>query len=182
MLKITLSLCYIPESSSDYKNSKNADMVLRILKRLNFDVICVYPCTDPGHQGIINKLKKFKKENDRFSVFKNLPHSDFISLLKHSLFFIGNSSSGIIESSYLKIPSIDIGERQNKRLKPKNVIKADFNKKSINTAINLALSNKYKNKNIYRKKFYGNGLSYKKAFKIISSRIGKTSTLKIFND
>lgn len=171
-----------PESSSDYKNSKNADTVLRILKKLNFDVICVYPCTDPGYQGIINKLKKFKKENDRFSVFKNLPHSDFISLLKHSLFFIGNSSSGIIESSYLQIPSIDIGERQNKRLKSQNVIKADFNKKSINTAINLALSNKYKNKNIYRKKFYGNGLSYKKAFKIISSRIGKTSTLKIFND
>ncbi|MDC3157351.1 UDP-N-acetylglucosamine 2-epimerase, partial [Candidatus Pelagibacter bacterium] len=149
-----------PENSSDYKNSKNAEMVLRILKSLNFNVICVYPCTDPGYQGIINKLNKYKIENNKFSVFKILPHSDFISLLKHSLFFIGNSSSGIIESSYLRIPSIDIGSRQNKRLKSKNVIKADFNKKSINTAINLALSSKYKNKNIYRKKFYGNGLSY----------------------
>ena len=171
-----------PESSSDYKNSKNAEIVLRILKNLNLNVICVYPCTDPGYQGIINKLNKYKKENSKFSVFKILPHSDFIILLKHSLFFIGNSSSGIIESSYLRIPSIDIGSRQNKRLKSRNVIKAEFNKKSINTAINLALSSKYKNKNIYRKKFYGNVLSYKKAFRIISSRIGKISTSKIFKD
>jgi len=171
-----------PESFSDLKNSYNADKVLSALKSLNINVICIYPCTDPGYQGIINKLNKYKKESDKFSVFKILPHSDFICLLKHSLFFIGNSSLGIIESSYLKIPSIDVGKRQNKRLKSRNVIKANFNKKSINSAINLALSSKYKNTNIYKKKFYGNGLSYKKAFKIISSRIGKTSTLKLFND
>ena len=120
-----------PESSSDYKNSKNAEIVLRILKNLNLNVICVYPCTDPGYQGIINKLNKYKKKIVSFLFFKILPHSDFIILLKHSLFFIGNSSSGIIESSYLRIPSIDIGSRQNKRLKSRNVIKAEFNKKVL---------------------------------------------------
>ena len=85
-----------PESSSDYKNSKNAEIVLKILKNLNLNVICVYPCTDPGYQGIINKLNKYKKKIVSFC-FKILPHSDFIILLKHSLFFIGNSSSGIMK-------------------------------------------------------------------------------------
>jgi UDP-N-acetylglucosamine 2-epimerase (hydrolysing) len=171
-----------PESFSDLKNYYNAEKILSALKKLNIDIICIYPCTDPGYQGIINKLNEYKKNSKKFSVFKILPHSDFICLLKHSLFFIGNSSSGIIESAYLKIPSIDIGIRQNNRLKSKNVIKADFNKKSINLAINLALSDKYKKKNNYKEKFYGNGLSYKKAFKIITSQIGKISTSKHFND
>lgn len=170
-----------PESFQNFKNSENAEKILSSLNNFSFNVVCVYPCTDPGFQGIIDKLNEYRLNNKKFFVFKNLPYEDFICLLKYSLFFIGNSSSGIIESTYLKIPSINVGIRQNNRLKSKNVINTDFNKKNINLAINFALSNKYKKKH-YKKKYYGNGLSYKKAFKIIISRIGKISTIKYFND
>ena len=170
-----------PESFQNFKNSENAEKILSSLNNFSFNVVCVYPCTDPGFQGIIDKLNEYRLNNKKFFVFKNLPYEDFICLLKYSLFFIGNSSSGIIESTYLKIPSINVGIRQNNRLKSKNVINTDFNEKNINLAINFALTNKYKKKH-YKKKYYGNGLSYKKAFKIIVSRIGKISTIKYFND
>ena len=118
-----------PESFSNFKNAQNMEKVLKELTIKNLNLICVYPCTDPGYQGIIDKLHNYKKKYKKLSIYKNLPHQDFICMLKYSLFFIGNSSSGIIESTYLNIPSIDVGKRQKNRLKSKNVIKADFNNK-----------------------------------------------------
>ena len=41
---------------------------------------------------------------------------------------IGNSSSGIIETPYLKIPSINIGKRQEGRDLSKSVFKCDLKK------------------------------------------------------
>tara|TARA_B100001057_G_C22871317_1_gene959015 strand:+ start:7028 stop:8185 length:1158 start_codon:yes stop_codon:yes gene_type:complete len=171
-----------PESFSNFKNAQNMEKVLKELTIKNLNLICVYPCTDPGYQGIIDKLHNYKKKYKKLSIYKNLPHQDFICMLKYSLFFIGNSSSGIIESTYLNIPSIDVGKRQKNRLKSKNVIKADFNNKSIRSAINYALLNKFKNKEIYKKKYYGNGKSYKKAYKIIFSKIDQLKTYKNFHD
>ena len=43
----------------------------------------------------------------------------FLSLLKNAKFIIGNSSSAIYEAPMLNTPAINIGNRQNKRLKTK---------------------------------------------------------------
>lgn len=171
-----------PEGSSDKENFKNTQKLFSVLKKKEFKIICIYPCTDPGYEGIIKAINKYKKRNKKLLVYRNLPYEDFICLLKNSLFFIGNSSSGIIESTYLEIPSINIGLRQNNRLKSHNVISSSFNKKDLISAIKNALSPKYQKKSIYKKKYYGNGKSYKKAFKIIISKLNKISTVKKFYD
>ena len=49
----------------------------------------------------------------------------------HSDVLVGNSSTGILESHYCKIPSINIGSRQLNRYQTKNVFNINFNKEKI---------------------------------------------------
>ena len=71
----------------------------------------IYPSTDPGWQNIVRSIKNYSQDKN-FLIFKNLDTNIFISLLKYSKILVGNSSCGIIESSYFSIPTINIGRRQ----------------------------------------------------------------------
>ena len=70
---------------------------------------------------------------------------------------VGNSSSGIVEAASFKLPVVNIGIRQDGKVKPKNVINTNFEEKKILKAIKKASSQKFKDsiknlKNPYEKK------------------------------
>ena len=80
--------------------------------------------------------------------------------MKNSIAIIGNSSSGIIEAPSFKLPTVNIGRRQNKRFRAKNVIDVkDFNKGKILKAIKLANSENFKKSLSKVINPYGNGRS-----------------------
>ncbi len=54
----------------------------------------------------------------------------------------GNSSSGIKETPIFGCPTVNIGSRQQGRLRAKNVIDVDYNSNSIFKALKKALFNK----------------------------------------
>ena len=94
---------------------------------------------------------------------------------------IGNSSSGIIESSYLNVNTINLGNRQNGRLCNNNVFHSDFSVKNIQKLINKLIN---KNKAIsLQKKLYGDGNAYRKAYQIIDGLLKrkKLQACKEFN-
>ena len=109
---------------------------------MGIQVHCIYPCTDIGYEEIIDQLEKISKINKLFNVYKNLNYSLFINLVKNSKFLIGNSSSGIIESSYLNVPVINLGDRQKNRISCSNVINCKINNRQIDNAIKYILSGK----------------------------------------
>ena len=75
---------------------------------------------------------------------------DFLKLLINSHCLIGNSSVGIRECSYLGIPVVNVGKRQQGRLRGRNVIDVNYNKKEIITAVETQLEKgKYPPENIY---------------------------------
>jgi len=57
---------------------------------------------------------------------------------------IGNSSSGIIDAPYFKIPSINVGSRQDGRLRHLSVIDTAGDVNSILEAIKIATSNEFR--------------------------------------
>ena len=171
-----------PENVSDKINFEYAINSLKSLESLPNKKICVYPCNDLGFQQIIKALKTF--QNRSFSIYKNIPYEDFIGLLKNSQFLIGNSSSGIIESSYLEIPVINLGKRQNSRLKSSNIINSNFNLNNIKKSINKALDKKFISKYVVNcKKLYGDGLAFKRVYKVLKkSKLRKINLEKKFNE
>ena len=86
----------------------------------------IFIFTAPSHDGngksLVIKMKNFCKKNVNCFFNYNFGSEKYFYFLKKSNFVIGNSSSGIIESSLLKKYSINILPRQ----KGKNMIKMFF--------------------------------------------------------
>jgi len=131
--------------------------------RFKNKIYIVYPNYDPGYKAIITFLKKIKDK--RIIIFKNLERQKFLSLVTHSLALIGNSSSGILESPSLKVPVVNVGDRQNYRELNKNILNANYNVNDIYKKIKLALNFKNKLKKI--RNIHGDGKSSLKIYKII---------------
>jgi UDP-N-acetylglucosamine 2-epimerase (hydrolysing) len=93
------------------------EQLINAMERSERNYIIIYPNNDNGSDIIKTRLNRLAG-NPRFQMFCSLPFEDFIVLLKHSDFIIGNSSAGIREACVYAIPAIDIGTRQNKRYNP----------------------------------------------------------------
>ena len=63
----------------------------------------------------------------------------FLDILRKTSCLVGNSSAGIKECSYLGIPVVNIGSRQNGRMQSSNVINVNYNSENITKAINIQL-------------------------------------------
>ena len=165
-----------PETYLKSNNYHHMKKILLTLIKNKINIICIYPCNDQGYQGIIKAIKETKKKYPKcIKVFKILERDYFIKLLKLSKFLIGNSSSGIIEAPFLNKWSINIGSRQNMRLKSKFTLNSSASEKSIIKKIKFIYNNKS-----YRDPIYGNGISYKKNLHTLKKLIKNKKTLKYF--
>ncbi|MFN7491389.1 MAG: UDP-N-acetylglucosamine 2-epimerase [Cyclobacteriaceae bacterium] len=111
---------------------------------LRFDVKCFvnYPNSDAGSFEIIQQLNQYQSRYPHiFKIFKNLERETYVNLLRHASLLLGNSSSGILEAASLKLPVINIGDRQRGRLAAANVIFVNNVQEDIQEAISKALNN-----------------------------------------
>jgi len=143
---------------------------LKAVKKTGLEVIVVYPCSDQGYEGIIKAVKEYKSVG-RFKIFKNIVSDDFLGLLEGSRAIVGNSSCGIKEAAYFRVPVINIGKRQSGRLRESSVIDVPIiNKKNIFEAIKKAFNDKeYKNEFDNFKFLYGHGKCAEKIIKVIKN-------------
>jgi len=138
---------------------------LEAILELDIQTIGIYPNIDAGSKDIINEIEKIKanKKNKKIQFYHHIPFEDFIILLAHSDCIVGNSSSGIRESCYFGIPSVNIGTRQNRRECGSNVITIGNNKEEIRNTISKCLDHgRYKPEYIY-----GTGKAAEKIVKVL---------------
>ena len=150
-----------PVTTEFEKSELQIKMTLDALSKLKNQTIAILPNSDAGNEQIINQLRIFSKKCNFLKVFPNLPRNDYLGFLRHCSALIGNSSSGLIEGSYLHTPVINIGIRQLGREKDVNVIDVPiFSKSLILNALKKSL--KKKNKKIKNSSIYGTGNASKK--------------------
>ena len=82
------------------------------MDKFDLKTIITAPGHEKGSQNQIKLIKKKIKNKKKFKFIKSLGVNDYFKTLNNSLFVIGNSSSGIIEAPYFRIPTINIGVRQ----------------------------------------------------------------------
>lgn len=68
---------------------------------------------------------------------------DYINLIRYARVAVGNSSSFLKEASILGTPVVNVGDRQVKRLKPKNVVDVPCKAGRIRSAIDFQMENKF---------------------------------------
>jgi GDP/UDP-N,N'-diacetylbacillosamine 2-epimerase (hydrolysing) len=79
-----------------------------------------------------------------------MPREEFVSWMATCNVMVGNSSSGIIEAASFGTPVVNIGTRQNLRIRNANVIDAAVCADEIGAALDKALSHgRYPAVNVY---------------------------------
>ncbi|MGF7400330.1 UDP-N-acetylglucosamine 2-epimerase [Thermoanaerobacterium thermosaccharolyticum] len=117
---------------------------------------------------IINKkIDEFVAESDNAISFESLGTKRYLSAVKYSSMVIGNSSSGLIEAPSFGIPTINIGDRQKGRLQATSVINCEPITEEIDKAINLALTEEFKNKSRNTINPYGDGNTSMKIVEVL---------------
>jgi len=100
----------------------------------------IYPCCDPGFSGIVSAIRRFQRSH-RWPVYRSLPRAKFLQALIRASVLVGNSSGGIIESATAGTPAVNVGPRQQGRLRcGPAVIDADETRQDIRRALRKALA------------------------------------------
>jgi len=144
--------------TTEYESArKDVEETLKAVHHLNIPTFWFWPNVDAGSDGTSGAIRSFrenyKPQNIHF--FKNMEPNDFLKLLVNSKCLIGNSSVGIRECSYLGVPVVNIGTRQNKRERASNVIDTVYNKNEIIKCIEDRISTT----KIVSENMYGDGKS-----------------------
>lgn len=158
--------------------------LFNFLKKFNKTHIVIFTKTNADTQGrIINNLiDQYTKKYSNVLSFKSLGQIKYLSTLKYCEFVIGNSSSGVIETPYFKKSTINIGTRQQGRIKPINIVDSNYDTKSLFLAFKKISSSKFKNKIKYMKNPFYKPDTAKKICLYLEKLNKKSSTIKFFND
>jgi len=96
------------------------ELIFDILNSQDENVIIIHPNNDEGSENIRKQIHNFVQnvgyiQNRPVYSYKNIPRKDYLSILKHCHFAIGNSSSFVIEAPFFNTPILMVGNRQHNR-------------------------------------------------------------------
>ena len=157
-----------PVTTQIHLSKKQINNTLKAIKKLKIPTICILPNSDAGNLEIFQALKKAANDSLFIHLYPNIPRNDFLGLLKYCGALVGNSSSGIIEASYFKIPVVNIGIRQKNREKGNNVIDVNDDSNLIYITIKKIMNSKAKQKQ-KTEYIYGDGTASKKIVNILET-------------
>jgi len=118
---------------------EEVDSLLTALGQGQGTLIFTYPNVDAQNRIIIERIKEFVASQPRAKVFTNLGQLTYYSLLAQADLMVGNSSSGIWEAPSFHLPVLNIGGRQQGRLKAANVIDVSGGADAIYGAVRRGL-------------------------------------------
>jgi GDP/UDP-N,N'-diacetylbacillosamine 2-epimerase (hydrolysing) len=158
-----------PVTTEYSKSKQNVLETLYAVTNMEMPILWFWPNVDAGSDGTSKGIRSFReKEQERgknIFFLKNLSPNDFLRLIYNCKCLVGNSSVGIRESSYLGIPVVNIGTRQQGRERGKNVIDVTYGNDQIEAAIVKHLDAGRFEQN----KIYGNGNAGEKIADILAS-------------
>ncbi len=154
--------------TTEYHQAKEAvQKTLRVIDELQMPTYWFWPNVDAGADGTSNGIRSYREKHHPKYIhfFKNMEPFDFLKLLVNSKCLVGNSSVGIRECSFLGVPVVNIGTRQNRRLRGKNVIDVAYDEAEIKKAIQSQL----KQPKNQRSEIYGVGNSGTRIAEILAT-------------
>lgn len=110
---------------------------LHAVKEAGLPVLWFWPNVDAGSDGTSKGIRVFREREPSFRLhlFRNMFPEDFLRLLMQATAIVGNSSVAIRECSYLGVPAVNIGSRQQGRERGANVLDVEHDRVQIARAI-----------------------------------------------
>jgi len=132
-------------------------------------ILFCYPNADAGSRSLIEQTRRFLEARASGLIFVNLNAVVYWSLLASVELMVGNSSSGIMETASLALPTVNVGLRQYGRERARNVLDAEADKQSILEKIEEARCSRFKSSLEGMTNPYGDGHAAERIVEILTS-------------
>jgi UDP-hydrolysing UDP-N-acetyl-D-glucosamine 2-epimerase len=124
--------------TTEYDEARHqVEETLYAVKDIGLPVLWFWPNVDAGSDGTSKGIRVFREREkpENFHLFRNMFPEDFLRLLVHATAIVGNSSVAIRECSFLGVPAVNVGSRQQGRERGRNVIDVPHDRSAIAAAI-----------------------------------------------
>lgn len=139
------------------------------VKRFSLPIVVIYPNGDPGSSKIVEVIDK-EKDNPLFRIYPSLDYETFASLQKEAAVWVGNSSAGIVESTFFKTPVVNVGPRQKGRERSPNIIDVDYNEEAIALVMKKCLEDSLYRDSLTRfETLWGDGKATERIMKVLEN-------------
>ena len=144
-----LVVTFHPATLDRIPSTRQFAIVLEVLDSLgpDYGLIFTKPNADPQGRALIAMLDAFVRDHPNAAAFVSLGQRRYLSVMAQCNAVVGNSSSGLLEAPSLGIPTINIGSRQDGRLKAKTVFDCHVDRAAIVKALRQALSGRIRKVN-----------------------------------
>jgi len=146
-----------------------ADAVFAALEKITQQIVFCYPNSDAGSHQLIERARAFCQNRPNAHLFVNLNHLKYWSLLDKADLLVGNSSSGIMETPSIPLPTVNVGFRQKGREQARNVIDVAPETDAILQAIEKGLSADFRESLQAMTNPYGDGHASERIAEILAS-------------
>ena len=134
-------IVFHPETLTDDSPAEQVTELLKALDQINdYSFVFMGTNADTGSGIIRSAWLSYIEDHKNCFYFENISNDSYLYLLKNSVALIGNSSSGIIEAPSLGVYTINIGHRQDGRVRGNSVFSSECLEKEILKSINKVLS------------------------------------------
>ena len=148
---------------------READEVIAALEQIKQPIFFCFPNADAGGRELIHRAQEFCRSNQHRKLLVNLNPLVYWSLLKSVGVMVGNSSSGIMETPSLALPTVNIGFRQEGRERARNILDVPARQNLIIESIRQALRPKFRESLAGMKNPYGDGHAAERIAEILAA-------------
>ena len=155
----TFLVTYHPATLGQIKPAQAVDELIAALDHFD-DATIVFTGVnaDPGHDAIAKRIGDYAAGRpDPTHYVESLGQPRYLALMRVCAVVVGNSSSGIVEAPALKVPTVNLGDRQKGRLRAPSVIDCRETRDDIQGAIAKALDPEFRARLAETVSPYGDG-------------------------
>ena len=139
-----LLVTYHPVTLEFEQSEYQITQLLGAIESSGLAAVFTMPNADTANRVIGDAIRDFTAHHPKTCYVDNFGMRAYFSAMALATAMAGNSSSGIFEAASFKLPVVNIGTRQDGRLRPGNVIDCGYSSAEILAAIRKAISGEFR--------------------------------------
>lgn len=152
-----LLVTFHPVTLSPGQVEEQVGELLAALDQSGLPVVFTAPNADAGGRRIAAMLTEHVATRANTRLVTSLGSAGYFSLMARAAAMVGNSSSGLIEAPSFALPVVNIGDRQEGRVRGANVLDVGHGREEIAVAIARAIAPAFRQGLVGRPNPYGDG-------------------------
>jgi len=143
--------------------------LLAALEDFDVPVLFTMPNADAGGKIVRRRIEAFVNSHDSAHAVESLGPEGYPGAMSLAAAMVGNSSSGIVEALAFRLPVVNVGTRQQGRVRGANVIDVGYERQAVSAGVRKALSDEFRSSLTDMDNPYGDGHAAERIVRVLGT-------------